>query len=149
MDCSNLQIGTISNYLGVKFMDIVKSLLKDFDKNDSVTKQCSIIWELGNIGPQAEKATGDLSKILAKNPNWRTRAWAAWSLGRIGGKKAQKALQKAIENHYTSDEEEVVFTSAFWALHWLEITERCTPICEPAIAEEIKQEIMEKTGMKQ
>ncbi len=130
-------------------MDIVKNLLKDFSDEETVTKQCAIVWELGNFGYKAEKATGNLSKILAKNPHWRTRAWAAWSLGRIGGKKAHKALEKAIDNHYESDEEEVVYNSAFWALHWLEVTEKCTPISEPAVTKEIKQEILQRTGMQQ
>ncbi|NHJ05742.1 MAG: HEAT repeat domain-containing protein, partial [Candidatus Heimdallarchaeota archaeon] len=81
--------------------------------------KCAIIWELGNKGTEAEKAVSHLSKILLKGTNWRERVWTAWSLGRIGSKKAQKTLQKIINKPYTSEEEETVVTIAEHALNYL------------------------------
>ena len=100
-------------------MDAVKELLKSLQSEKSTLKRCAIIFDLGNHGEEAEKAVPTLSRILLKDKNWRARVWAAWSLGRIGSKKAQKSLQKIINSTGTSEDEEIVVSVAEHALNHL------------------------------
>lgn len=100
-------------------MSVTKELLSKLKSEESALKKCALIFDLGNLGFEAEKAVPLLSKILLKDTNWRTRVWAAWSLGRIGSKKAQKALQKIINSTYETDDDEIVVTVAEQALNHL------------------------------
>ena len=114
----------------------VKEMLKQLDNKElSNTKQCAIIWELGNMGSDAEKAVGKLGKILLKDTDWRKRSFAAWSLGRIGGKKAQKPLEKLTKKE---EVDEIVLYGAQWALHWLKIRLACVPSEGPCTLEELR-----------
>ncbi len=116
-------------------MITIKEILKELETANSNTKQCAIIWELGNMGSKAEKASSKLSEILKKDTDWRRRSFAAWSLGRIGGKKAQKTLESIAKK---KEEDEIVQHGAKWALYWLKIKLTCVPTDGPCTLEELK-----------
>ena len=116
-------------------MITTKEFLKELETTESNIEQCAIIWELGNMGSKAEKASGTLSKILKKDTDWRRRSFAAWSLGRIGGKKAQKALENIAKR---KEEDEIVQHGAKWALYWLKVKLTCVPTDGPCTLEELK-----------
>jgi HEAT repeat protein len=97
-------------------MSEIDEILKKLNEQETVVKQCADIWSLGNFGSTAEKATKQLIKILYSQESWRVRTWAAWSLGRIGGKKSRKALEKLIKS---DEDDEIVHTEASNALEWL------------------------------
>ncbi|NHJ49604.1 MAG: HEAT repeat domain-containing protein [Asgard group archaeon] len=94
----------------------IDDIIKKLNEQETVTKQCADIWSLGNFGSDADKATKQLIKILYSKENWRIRTWAAWSLGRIGGRKSRKALEKLIKSE---EDDEIVYTEANNALEWL------------------------------
>lgn len=100
-------------------MSEINEIIKELNKNKTITEQCADIWLLGNRGSEADKAASKLIKILHQNPNWRVRSWIVWSLGRIGGRKSRKALEKTIKK----DEEEFIRDGASYALEKLEIRE--------------------------
>lgn len=116
-------------------MVILKELLKELDSEISNTRQCSIIWELGNMGSKAEKASSTLGKILKEDTDWRRRSFAAWSLGRIGGKKAQKALENVVKR---KEEEDIVLHGVKWALYWLKVRLECIATEGPCTIEELQ-----------
>ncbi|MHA1462494.1 MAG: HEAT repeat domain-containing protein [Candidatus Heimdallarchaeota archaeon] len=116
-------------------MVTIKEILKELENANSNTKQCAIIWELGNMGSNAEKASGKLSDILKKDTDWRRRTFAAWSLGRIGGKKAQKTLENITKR---KEEDEIVQHGAKWALYWLKVKLASVPTDGPCTLEELK-----------
>lgn len=125
-------------------MVVIKDKLKELENAKSNTKQCAIIWELGNMGTKAEKASGKLSEILKKDSDWRRRSFAAWSLGRIGGKKAQKTLEKIAKR---KEEDEIVQHGAKWALYWLKVKLACVPTEGPCTLEELKALVSDKSEM--
>jgi len=113
----------------------IKDLLKQLDSDITNTRKCAIIWELGNMGPEAEKASSKLGKILLKDTDWRRRSFAAWALGRIGGKKAQKSLEKVIKQ---KNLDEIILYGAQWSLHWLKVRLTCIKTDGPCTLEELK-----------
>jgi HEAT repeat protein len=98
------------------YMSEIDEIVKELNKRETNTRQCADIWSLGIIGSEADKATKEIIKILYSDENWRVRTWAAWSLGRIGGKRARKALEKIIKK----EENEIVQFEAESALERLE-----------------------------
>lgn len=97
-------------------MSEIDEIIKELNERETVSAQCADIWSLGNFGTEADKAAKKLVKILFSSENWRVRTWAAWSLGRIGGKKSKKALEKIVKN----EEDEIVKLEATSALKWIE-----------------------------
>ncbi|NHK32954.1 MAG: HEAT repeat domain-containing protein [Asgard group archaeon] len=97
-------------------MSDIDEIIKELNERETISEQCADIWSLGIFGSEADKAAKKLIKILYSDENWRVRTWAAWSLGRIGGKRSKKALEKLIKE----EEDEIVREEATSALEWLE-----------------------------
>lgn len=96
-------------------MSDIDDIIKELNKRETITQQCAGIWSLGILGSEADKAAKKLIKILFTDENWRIRTWAAWSLGRIGGKRSKKALEKLI----SKEEDDLVKAEVTSALEWL------------------------------
>jgi cellulose synthase operon protein C len=75
-------------------------------------------WALGFTG--GDDATAALIDLLKDGESWSQQALAAVGLGRIGGERAEAALDAVIEEHAASGSSSVDLEAVVWALGRLE-----------------------------